>query len=185
MTLVELLITIVVLSILLALGVPGLQNFIKSTRVSAQANDLVVAIQLARSEAVKRGSGTVVCASNNEATCSGSDDWSTGWIVFSDIGQDGDLNLDANADLVEDCVNDDCIIMTKNNITKSSLNGTALIGKGPGNIVKFLPNGMLDKSPDDDDIEFSLIADGCIKSQSRLITITTRGHTSVQKVECP
>ena len=84
-TLLELMITIVVLSILLAVGVPSLQDFIKNNRITGQANDLAIAIQLTRSEAVKRGTGGIICASDDEATCSNSDDWSTGWIVYTDI----------------------------------------------------------------------------------------------------
>jgi type IV fimbrial biogenesis protein FimT len=81
-TLVELLITIVVLTIVLAAGVPAFQSFIKNNRVTAQANDLVSTIQLARSEALKRGTNTVVCASDDQAKCTGKDTWSDGWIVF-------------------------------------------------------------------------------------------------------
>ena len=64
-TLVELLITIVVVTILLAAGVPAFKDFIKNNRVTAQANALAVAIQMGRNEAVKRGVNVVVCASKN------------------------------------------------------------------------------------------------------------------------
>lgn len=175
MTLVELLITIVILSILLALGVPGLQDFIKNNRVTAQANDLIVAVQLARSEAVKRGTRGVICASDDEATCSGSDDWSTGWIVYSDIDQDGNLDLDANGDGVEDCVNDDCIIRTRGALTKTTLDGAG------ENTIGFLPNGLVySVAP----YTLTLTADNCQKSQVRTITVTRRGHTNVTKQDC-
>ena len=75
-TLVELLITIVVISVLLATGVPAFLDFIKNNRLTAQTNELVSAIQLARSEAVKRGTNTIVCASSNGTSCSDNkDDW--------------------------------------------------------------------------------------------------------------
>ena len=79
-TLIELLISIVVLAVVLALGIPSFQEFIKNNRLAGQTNDLVMAIQMARNEAVKRGSGSVICASDDQATCSDSDDWTTGWI---------------------------------------------------------------------------------------------------------
>jgi len=54
-TLIELMITLVVLAILLAVGVPSFNNLIENNRVTAQANSLLGAVNLARSEAVKRG----------------------------------------------------------------------------------------------------------------------------------
>ena len=100
-TLVELLITIVVVSILLAAGVPAFQSFIKNNRVTAQANDLISTIQLARSEALKRGVNTVVCASNEPAKCTGKDTWADGWIVFSD--PDRNNAPDSDADKIWSC----------------------------------------------------------------------------------
>ncbi|MDH3900596.1 MAG: GspH/FimT family pseudopilin, partial [Gammaproteobacteria bacterium] len=67
-TLVELLLTIVVLTVLLATGVPSFMEFIKNNRLIGQTNDLVVAVQLARNEAIKRGTMTTVCASADQAT---------------------------------------------------------------------------------------------------------------------
>lgn len=54
-TLIELLVTLVVLAIVLAIGVPSLANFIENNRVTSQSNTLLAAVNLARSEAVKRG----------------------------------------------------------------------------------------------------------------------------------
>ena len=175
LTLVELLVTIVVLSILLALGVPGLQNFIKSSRLTGQANDLVVALQLARSEAVKRGTGSVVCASANEATCSNSDDWTTGWIVFTDFDQDGNLVVDPSG---EDCVNFDCIIRTRGALNKTTLDG------GGNDSISFLPNGLVRKDPGND-ITLTLTSDNCKLDQVRVISITNRGRTFVKSQDCP
>ena len=173
LTLVELLVTIVVLSVLLALGTPGLQDFLRNNRVTGQANDLVISVQLARSEAVKRGSRGVICASDDEATCSGSDDWSTGWIVYSDVDQDGNLAPDPSG---EDCINFDCIIRTR-----GALNKTTLDGAGE-NTIGFLPNGLVySVAP----YTLTLTADNCEKSQVRTITVTRRGHTNVTKQDCP
>ncbi|MEN8108370.1 MAG: GspH/FimT family pseudopilin [Pseudomonadota bacterium] len=175
-TLLELLITIVMLSILLAVGVPSLQDFIKNNRITGQANDLAIAIQLARSEAVKRGTGGIICASDDEATCSNSDDWSTGWIVYTDVDQDGNLNLDASGDGSEDCVNDDCLIRTRATLPRSTLDGAG------NSSINFLPNGLVNSGTD---ITLTLTSDDCYKKQVREITITQRGHTYVRTLECP
>ena len=47
-TLVELLITIVVVSVLLATAIPSFMQFIKNNRVTGQANSFVVSIHVAR-----------------------------------------------------------------------------------------------------------------------------------------
>ena len=54
-TLVELLVSIVVATILVTVGIPSFASLFESTRLSTESNNLVVAMNLARSEAVKRG----------------------------------------------------------------------------------------------------------------------------------
>ena len=180
LTLVELLVTIVVLSVLLALGVPEIQSFIKSNRLTGQANDLVVSIQLARSEAVKRGTRGVICARANENECSDSDDWTTGWIVFTDVDQDSKLTDDdkLTPGEVGDCVDVDCIIRTSGALRKATLDG------GGTGRISFLPNGLVYNAPDID-TTLKLTADDCKWDQYREITISKRGHTNVVKKDCP
>ncbi|MGD8617860.1 MAG: GspH/FimT family pseudopilin [Gammaproteobacteria bacterium] len=169
-TLVELLVTIVVISILLAAGVPSFMEFIKNNRLSAQANNLVISIQEARNEAVKRGSGAVICASSDQATCSGSDDWTTGWIAFSDMNQNGSLDLGGG-----DCDIDDCIVRTNGSIDKATLDGS-----GTDNIV-FQPDGRISGAA----TTITITADECQRQQVRAITITPQGNTIVTKQDCP
>ena len=170
-TLVELLITIVVVTILLATGVPSFMEFTKNNRLTAQANSLVISIQVARSEAVKRGTGAVICASTDQATCSASDDWSTGWIVFSDVGQDGNLDVGGG-----NCVTDDCIVRTSGSIQKATLDG------GGTDNIRFLPDG---RTTNVATTTITLAAADCTHNQVRDITITTQGHTVVTTRDCP
>jgi type IV fimbrial biogenesis protein FimT len=169
-TLLELLVTIVVVSILLATGVPSFMEFIKNNRLSAQANNLVISIQAARSEAVKRGSGAVICASSDQATCSGSDDWTTGWIVFSDMNQNGSLDLGGG-----DCDIDDCIVRTNDSIDKATLDGNGT------NSIVFQPDGRINSAA----TTIRIIADECQHQQVRDITVTTPGNTIVTNDDCP
>ena len=62
--LLELMTAVAVLGILLGLGVPSFTQMIRNNRVVANTNELVVALSAARSEAVKRGLPTSVCARN-------------------------------------------------------------------------------------------------------------------------
>jgi type IV fimbrial biogenesis protein FimT len=181
MTMIELLITIVVITILLALGVPSYQEFIKNNRVTAQTNDFVSAVQLARSEAVKRGVGAVLCASTDQATCDVTDgNWSSGWIVFSDLGLDGAPNTGTGACLPAE----DCIIRTRAGLTKATMGGAG------ANRIRFGPTGMSVDDPSETPpvtfpVTFNMESYNCKHEQARDITITKMGHMTVTKKACP
>jgi type IV fimbrial biogenesis protein FimT len=98
-TLVELMVGIVIMSILLGLAMPSFRNFVLTSRISAQVNDFTGAINLARSEAVKRNAGMTVCRSADGSTCSTSGvDWAVGWLVFADANFNG--QVDAGEEIV-------------------------------------------------------------------------------------
>ena len=174
LTLVELLVTIVVLTVLLATGVPSFMEFIKNNRLIGQTNDLVVAVQLARNEAIKRGSMTVICASADQATCSGNDDWTTGWIVFSDLNRNGAPDVGAADPLCEPT--EDCMMRTANSLNKSTLDG------GGTDNIRFLPDGLTNSGAI---MTLTLTADDCYGNQVRDITITRQGHTIINPQPCP
>src|ERR1044072_7870933 len=84
----ELMVAVAVLGILLGLGVPSFAQMIRDNRVVADTNELIVALSAARSEAVKRGLPTAVCARTaptSDVCRTGTDnDWGSGWLVFVD-----------------------------------------------------------------------------------------------------
>ncbi|HEX7060838.1 MAG TPA: GspH/FimT family pseudopilin [Woeseiaceae bacterium] len=85
-TLLELIVTLAVAAIILSFGVPGFMGFVQNSRATTHTNDLVTALNLARSEATRRGSAVTVCSTTNGASCNGSTDWSTGWVVRDAAG---------------------------------------------------------------------------------------------------
>lgn len=91
-TLMELLVTMAVAAILLAIAVPNYQTFVLNSRMTGQSNDFLSALQLARSEAVKRGTRVSVCKSADSAACTAGGTWAQGWIVFEDGGVQGTLD---------------------------------------------------------------------------------------------
>ena len=78
-TLIEVLITLVIVSVLATIAVPAYKNLIVSTRLSGELNALIGALNIARSEAQKRGTTVKVCP-GSAITCTTS--WSGGWIVL-------------------------------------------------------------------------------------------------------
>ena len=84
-TLIELLVTMSVVVIVLTVAVPSFKETMRSNRFAVQANGLVSALNLGRSEAVKRATRVTVCKSANATSCAGTGvNWEDGWIVFVD-----------------------------------------------------------------------------------------------------
>lgn len=88
-TLIELLVSLLIAAILLGLSLPGFQDTIESSVTNSQAKLLMTTLNLARSEAIKRGTEVGICASDDSVDCE-DDEWSEGWIVFVDNNGDAD-----------------------------------------------------------------------------------------------
>src|SRR3569623_575841 len=84
-SLLELMIAVVVLAIGVALAVPSFRDLMRNTNTSTNANDLVLAINMARSEAIKRGTRVAVMSTSTTS------DWSSGWSIAADTGRDGNF----------------------------------------------------------------------------------------------
>lgn len=84
-TLIELIITILIVAILASIALPSLQEFVSSNRISAVNSRFHMALSYARSEAIKRGSNVSVCVSNAAQTACDTtlDDYAKGWMVFT------------------------------------------------------------------------------------------------------
>jgi type IV fimbrial biogenesis protein FimT len=92
-TMTELMVVVAIVAILLSIGVPSFRYVTNSYRMSAEVNSLLGDMQFARAEAIKEGQPIVVCTSNNTGTaCSGSNSWQTGWIVFQDLNNNGQVD---------------------------------------------------------------------------------------------
>ena len=97
-TLTELVIAVVILGILTAMAVPAYTEFVRNSRRAGVLNEFVAALNLARSEAVKRGVPVAVCHSVDGATCGGT--WTQGWIVFVNLDDDSPAVVDAGEPVV-------------------------------------------------------------------------------------
>lgn len=90
-TLVELMITIAVLAIVMAIALPSFNDMTLGSKLRSQSNDLVAGAMLARSEAIKRNSAVRMCVSADGASCIAGG-WEQGWVVFHDADDDGTLD---------------------------------------------------------------------------------------------
>lgn len=82
-TLLELLISIAVAAILLAIAVPSYRSVVQRNSIAANVNDLVGDLNYARSEAVTRGQDVYICSSTDQLKCNGGENWSSGWVVYA------------------------------------------------------------------------------------------------------
>lgn len=103
--------TIAIGAIVIGFAIPSFTGSIRSNRLTTNANELISSLNLARSEAVKRGIQVTVRRkdANNQI-------WETGWDIFVDINGNGSFNDDGDASLCE--VNadgspaEDCLLKT-------------------------------------------------------------------------
>ncbi len=92
-TLIELIIVVALAAIMMTLAVPSFQNIAANNRITSHTNELVMAISMGRSEAVKRNVRVILCRSANATApapqCGGSaNTWTSGWLLFAS----GDTN---------------------------------------------------------------------------------------------
>jgi type IV fimbrial biogenesis protein FimT len=131
LTLIELLVTLVVLSIVIGIAVPSFRELVLNNRITSQLNTVSGTLAFARSSAASRpGASVTFCSSTNGAACNGGANWESGWIVFRDV--DGDSTVDAG---------DDEILRVNSGLA----GGNTLRIRGFGGVnssVRFDPEGM-------------------------------------------
>ena len=130
-TIIELMVTMVVLAILLGIGIPSYLQWIQNSRMDTATRSLAGVLKLARSEAVSRQIGVTV----RRGTTLSPDDWATGAHVYTDADGLGNTAYDAAANdtLIKD------IPFAANGITvATNAAGT--------NFVSFTGNGLLNEA---------------------------------------
>ncbi len=102
LTLVELTIGLAILSVLLAVGSSSFLSILRESQLSAQINEMASTLNIARSEAIKRGKRVVICRSNSgdaETPACTDTGWNQGWLVFVDENADSSFNA-ADSDIL-------------------------------------------------------------------------------------
>jgi type IV fimbrial biogenesis protein FimT len=127
-TLLELMITVLIAAVLLALAAPSFQSQIRNARLSTANKDLMAALMFTRSETIGRSDFVSICQSDpNSVGCASSGGWEQGWVVF----------VDSNADGVIDNAND--ILHTHAALEQGI---TARWPSAAGQRITFRPNGL-------------------------------------------
>ena len=90
-TLVELLVTLAVMSIVASMALPAFNTMVESNRRAATVNDLLGSLHTARAEAITRNRRVTLCRSNAARTAclTGAGDWNNGLLVFIDPSNTG------------------------------------------------------------------------------------------------
>ena len=102
-TLVEMMITLVVVTILLSAAVPSVSTFIKNNRITSRMNSIITDLHFARSQAVSSGATIIICRSADPAatspSCGGTQQvWTGGYLIFADDGTHANTVYDAGTD---------------------------------------------------------------------------------------
>jgi type IV fimbrial biogenesis protein FimT len=171
-TLLELIVTLAIIAILAALAIPSFQEMIANNRIAAHTNDFLSALNLARSEAVKRGKRVVMCVSSDGLGCAASGDWAQGWIVF----------LDTNNNAAVETASGDVVLRTHGALDGSdTLSGTTDLSR----YISFAPNGFTRLT--NGAFQSGVLTFGLCSSygQRNTIAINNTGRAAIVKVACP
>jgi type IV fimbrial biogenesis protein FimT len=168
-TLIELMITVAIVSILAGIAVPSFREMLRQNRATSLANELATSLNLARSEAIKRGTVVSVCKSGNvtnaSPTCSTTANWQDGWLIFVDKGTAGTF----------DAVSD-----TRLKIGQPSSNSAVITGDTTfADYIAYHPSGM-SKGSGLPNGSFHICADGV----KRKLTISATGRIRFIKETC-
>lgn len=162
-TLIELMVTLAVAIILLAVGIPLYDSIVNSNKAVTGVNDMITALQLARSEATARSVPVGVCARTaNAQTCGNS--WNNGWLLYADNNRNGVLDTAESVVRVWDAG-----VGTSYSVKS---NGAAI-----GNIL-FSPVGELKGT---NPVSVQMVS----SSQTRCVLISVSGQVRQQKGACP
>lgn len=132
-TIIELLVTIVVMAVIAGFAVPSFKELMISNSVSSTTDQLYEALIYARAEAVKRGQYVAICKSTDKKSCNSSASWTSGWLVFTDKNGNGAI----------DASDGDSVIRVygqlKHNVT---ITYTADSASSSSNVIIFNSQGM-------------------------------------------
>jgi len=155
-------ITVAIAGILAAVAMPSFTNLIISNRLTTYNNELVSALNLARSEAIKRNQQIIVRKTGAN--------WENGWLVFVDIDRASpasdanNFNDDGDATLCE--ISEDCVLRVYSALSS----GYTLRTNSFTNFIRYKPDGRISLSTGG---TFAICESNNTLGSKELIVITT------------
>lgn len=177
-TLLELLISIMLMALLLAIGLPALHNLVLNSRITAATDKFLSALSLARSEAIRRGQQVTMCHSADLKSCDSGNakNWDEGWIIFTDPNADGDIEQNNNEAVLR------VVAGINNGVTISS-------GGHFSQYVAYLPSGMSRSNMGAGNGSFSFCDErGSDYAKKIILNVTGRprvADASQASIDCP
>jgi len=177
----ELMVTISIAGIVLGLAIPSFTSIISSNRLTTYANELVAALNFARSEAIKRGVQVIVMRKGTIGS-----EWKSGWDVFVDNDASNVFNDNGDATLCE--AGEDCLLRTYDALPDGY---TLISGNTYTCWVAYKANGLSKGSGSACNgglaSDTFRLCNGTDNTTSRAITINAVGRVrvSIGTVSCP
>lgn len=170
-TLIELLVTLIILAIVAMMGAPSFRNVMIGSQIDSNLNTIRSSLIFARSEAVSKSTFVKVCMTDGDNCATAGDvDWSGGWMVWTDLNDDGVFDDDGDADVCEVGV-DDCVLRVFGNLE----GGATLVETNGEYFLTFSPRGQL-VNPTANTISFQMRIDNCGQGQEREIDVNRVGR---------
>ncbi|MDR7067685.1 type IV fimbrial biogenesis protein FimT [Pseudoxanthomonas japonensis] len=161
-TLIELVVTLAVAAIIAAIAVPAMQSLINSGRLNSMAEELTTAMQLARSEAIRRATTVTMCGSANGTTCANGTDWNR-WII---VGRDNAASDAAGAEVIT--------------VIRDSVMPAGMSLTGPAAGVHFNPSGLLNAET----TVSACLPNATVSQNQRVVTVLISGSARSSKGSC-
>lgn len=169
LSLVELMATLAIVSVLATLAMPSFRDIANANRAASLANELVAALNFARSEAVKRGVAVTVCKTADpdaaSPACSAAGDWTSGWQIFTDSGALGSVD---GGD-------------SRLRVKQPSWEGGSIVGDANfSNYVAYLPSGVSQGSSGSGGGSLAI----CVGNVQHKVVVNSTGRIHVDKGSC-
>lgn len=172
-TLIELMVTLVVLAILVAIAAPSFTTMIANNRSSSLGHELTAAINLTRAEAIKRGGRVSICVSSNGTSCAAAGtNWNAGWLIFVDTAA-SDTAAPGMGTLIQYQQGD-----ARRSITVTK-------GGAAQNYIRFTGQGLLARPANNTDIiTIASQYTGCQSNHATQLQVGVAGRISQSKQNC-
>lgn len=170
-TILELMLAVAIVAIVAGFAVPSFLSTVRANRTVTINNELVSALTLARSEAIKRGNRVTVCPTADQTTCLAGGTWESGWMVFEDPAGAG--TVDSGEDILR--------------VWEAATGGTTIRAAGSfSNFVSFVGSGETRAAPSNTDSFYVCNKEGEL-ANGRTITVGVIGYAKTEKgaAVCP